>query len=439
MLLGKGGCLFSIPGIIAVEVTKDPPNDLGIGMTKPSPTSVIRILFICHDGEIYGSQQSLLLLATHLPKAGFSVSVSIARPGPLTDRLGELPEVSVFSHRRLQWIKHDPRPAWRRLGDIAALVAGMPGKVSRLCRFIREQQIQVVHTNSVVSLEGAIAARLCGVPHVWHIRELFMEENPKLNPLLGRSWTRRIIDRLSDRVLCISQAVYRQFGPFLSQKEKYRVLYNAMAAEASSHDEEEKALPPKNGHFRIGYIGRLSEGKRFHDLVEALHHLRLENNLLSAPLELVVAGNFVDTPFQERVHGMIREYGLEDSVHLLGYRQDLGPLYETLDVMVVPSLNEPFGRVVIEGMRAGVPCIAANSGGIPEIIEDGETGLLYPPKDVNALRDALRQAMADPDRLAGIREKAGRMVRERFTIEEQIRALTQVYRELVPVVPEERN
>lgn len=398
-------------------------------------TDSIRILYLCHDGDLYGSQQSLTLLLKYLPQEEFQPFVSIARPGPLVERLEAMGHVTVLSHKRLQWFKHDRRNLWQQWGDVAGLLLGSIPKAMKIYRHIRQHDIQVVHTNSVVSLEGALAAKIAGIPHIWHIRELFMEDTPKLVPTFGRAFTRGVIHHLSSRVMCISQAVRNQFGPYLKQApEQYQLLYNALdpeAADAPKIEVTEPELPRKTARYRIGYIGRLSEGKRFHDLLEAFIAMVNEGNVSA---DLVVAGNFVDAPYEQKIQGLIEDSGMKAHIHLLGYRQDLAALYTSMDVLVVPSLNEPFGRVVIEAMMAGVPCIGADSGGIPEIITHQETGLLYPPTDTQALKQLLRTALEQPELRNALLKNAGRMVGTRFTIEAQMNALIESYHAILPPI-----
>ena len=123
--------------------------------------------------------------------------------------------------------------------------------------------------------------------------------------------------------------------------------------------------------------------------------------------------------------------GSDPPVHMLGHLQNLDALYQTLDLLAVPSLNEPFGRVVIESMAKGVPCVAAEAGGIPEIITDGSTGLLFPPTDTAALAERIAECVRDPGRLNTLRAHALREVRDRFNIEAQIRRLDALYQELL--------
>jgi glycosyltransferase involved in cell wall biosynthesis len=402
-----------------------------------------RILYICHDGDLYGSQQSLNLIVKYLPKQAYHCFVTIARPGPLQALLEAYPNTTVLAHKRLQWVKHDPRSFLQRIGDAFKLLILALPRTLHVFNTIRREKINVVHTNSTVSLEGALAAALAGIPHIWHIRELFMEKSPKFHLVLGRRISRWIIERFSDRVICISEAVRSQFGEYAEDDpDKYLVIHNAL--ELPNTEEQIPLLNqsqsdlirtlslaalnmPDSKLFRIGYIGRLSEGKGFHELLEAFSILKQRGVLA----ELAVAGNFVDEAYKARILDAIDENNVRDSVHLLGYREDLTPLYEVINVLVIPSRSEPFGRVVIEAMIQGVPCIGSNAGGIPEIIEDRLTGLLYPPGDTETLADLIEELVDASWKREAIRQNAGRMVRERFNIESQIRTLDECYQSVI--------
>lgn len=402
----------------------------------------VRILYICHDGDLYGSQQSLSLIVKHLPPESYQCFVSVARPGPLCQLLEKLPNTWVLSHKRLQWVKHDPRPLTKRVGDVLNLILLAFPRTLQLLNTIRREKINLVHTNSTVSLEGALAAAVAGIPHVWHIRELFMEPSPKFHMVLGRHLSRWLIARFSDQVICISEAVRRQFGPLLERDpDQFPVIHNALALPDNGalirlSDPQAAILKslalrvlnlPDSRVFRVGYIGRISAGKRLHELLDALALMRGRG----IQAELLVAGNFVDDAYRRLIEDRLESHGLKQAVHMLGYQENLEEVYYAIDTLVVPSLNEPFGRVVIEAMAHGVPCVAANSGGIPEIIEHGETGLLYPPGDVQTLTAMLEDLSVATWKLDAFRQNARRMVGERFNIEAQIRQLDACYQSIL--------
>ena len=181
--------------------------------------------------------------------------------------------------------------------------------------------------------------------------------------------------------------------------------------------------------LRIGYAGRLSQGKGFHDILDTL--LLFRERWPNRPQPFVsVAGSFVVASYRQRIESFVESNALASQVSFLGYQDDMRPWYREIDVLVVPSKNEPFGRVVIEAMAMGIPCIGADSGGIPEIITHGETGWLYATGNPSALADVLDGIYQAPGELEKIYQKAGRMVMERFTIEQQRREIESLYQRL---------
>jgi glycosyltransferase involved in cell wall biosynthesis len=398
-------------------------------MTRSAP---LRVLYICHDGDLYGSQQSLLLLLEALPKDIIQPFVSVARPGPLLERLEAIPGVTILKHKRLQWIKHDHRTVSQQIGDLVSLNWGMATKIPKLKEMMRQHQIELVHTNSVVSLEGALAARQLKLPHLWHIRELFMMASPKLHPILSRQVTQNMVVSLSNKVLCISKAVQQQFEPHLSkQPTQFPVIYNALSphlARSPQHQSQTPKLPQKQTRYRLGYVGRLSEGKRLHDLLEAMAIVEERH---ANWLDLLVCGNFVDDAYEAKIKALMEIRQLRGKVHFLGYQANLEPLYDNIDALVVPSLNEPFGRVIIEAAQAGVPTIAADSGGIPEIVDHGVTGILFPPENPEALADCLLETLENPDVLNTIARNAKEMISERFSIDAQVETILEVYAQVL--------
>ncbi len=389
-------------------------------------------MFICHDGDLFGSQQSLLLILRNLPKRKYQCHVSIARPGPLTEVIKkELPHVLITQHKRVQWVKHDERSWLEIIGDVFSVTLGAVPRVLELSRYIKQHQIDIVHTNSMVSLEGALAAKQANVPHVWHVRELFMLPNPKLHLVLNKETTQRYIDMLSARVFCIAGAVQNQFKSLPDFWEsRYPVIYNALSDDVLNAPLSEPLVFPKASPvFTVGYIGRLSEGKRFHDLLETLAGIKEIDTTLN--FRLLVAGKFVDAPYEKQINNLIEEANLKQEVVMLGYQSDSAAFYKQLDVLVVPSQNEPFGRVLIEAMAYGVPCVGTQSGGIPEIINDESVGYLYPYNenggDKKALAAMLMSLMKNPAQLVPVAKAAKVMVQQRFTAEQQARLIQHQY------------
>ena len=121
-----------------------------------------------------------------------------------------------------------------------------------------------------------------------------------------------------------------------------------------------------------------------------------------------------------------KQAGVAERVHFLGWRSDVPRILQALDLYVQPSVSEAFGLTVVEAAAAGLPIVASDVGGIPEIIEHGVNGLLVPPGDAQALADAIQQLIDDPQRARQLGEAARRTAFERFSAE----AMAAAYMEL---------
>jgi 2-deoxystreptamine N-acetyl-D-glucosaminyltransferase/2-deoxystreptamine glucosyltransferase len=156
---------------------------------------------------------------------------------------------------------------------------------------------------------------------------------------------------------------------------------------------------------RIGYVGRLAEQKRPDLLVEAFGRMRHHC------AQLVIVG---DGPLRRVVHSAVDRSPARDRITVTGFvpHIDVPAVLASLDVLALPSVYEEMGSVLVEAMASGLPVVASRVGGIPDVVEDGETGLLVPPGDADALAAALDELVADPRRrqrfAEASRRRAGR-------------------------------
>jgi glycosyltransferase involved in cell wall biosynthesis len=131
--------------------------------------------------------------------------------------------------------------------------------------------------------------------------------------------------------------------------------------------------------------------------------------------------------YTERLYRYVKENHLEQQVEFWGFRNDIPEILSHLDILVLPSLQEPFGKIVIEAMAMKKPVVASKIGGVPEIVEDGKTGLLVPPADSDAICQALEQFIEDRE----MRERMGlegrKRVEQMFSLEKHVHQLEQVY------------
>ena len=144
---------------------------------------------------------------------------------------------------------------------------------------------------------------------------------------------------------------------------------------------------------------------------------------------LIIGGeDSAESGLAAELQALTRQLGVADHIHFAGHRTDAPRLLLASDLLCfVPTLPEPFGRTLIEGMAAGLPVIGARSGAIPDIIVENETGLLVPPGDVDAQAQAIVQLLADPDQARALGAAGKRRAAAKYSIEQQIKQLTELY------------
>jgi glycosyltransferase involved in cell wall biosynthesis len=171
-------------------------------------------------------------------------------------------------------------------------------------------------------------------------------------------------------------------------------------------------------------VCRLFPEKGPGDLIKALPALRAER----ADVRLVVVGEEMVRGYRDELERLSRDLGVADSVLFTGRRSDVPHLMAAADIYAMPSLHEPFGLVYLEAMAMQLPVVALRSGGAPEVIEDGRTGLLSEPGDIEGLSDHIVTLLRNPDRRLGMGAHGRRRVETRYTAVQMARGVADVYR-----------
>ncbi|MCH8285447.1 glycosyltransferase family 4 protein [candidate division KSB1 bacterium] len=195
-------------------------------------------------------------------------------------------------------------------------------------------------------------------------------------------------------------------------------------------DFKDSKLPP----FQIGFVGRLIPEKGVEDFLSAASVLLPDH----PEIRYIVFGeeiydNVFKGSYTNTVKNIIKTKGLEDCMKLQGFVFPPTKIFSTIDLFLMPSqrIGESCPMVILEAMAAGVPVIATEVGGIPEIVEHGVTGYLIPPKDPQAIADAVEHVINNPEEVKKIVENARRTVKERFDFRENARQFVKIYQELL--------
>jgi glycosyltransferase involved in cell wall biosynthesis len=370
------------------------------------------ILFVHSSAGRYGADRQLLALASGLDRDRFTPVAVLPERGELAGPLEEAGvEVAVAELSILRRAELGPRTAWRLLrADVRELAA-----------LARARDVALVHSNTSVIASGQRLADRLGVPHVLHVRELY----PQV-PLAWPLWRRRLL--AADRLLCVSHAVAAQFF----DSEQVAVVHDGVPGmpERGERSAARSSLGLDDDTFVVAVLGRVSAWKGQDVLARAL----AEEPLASIRAVGLVAGTAwpgVDRP-ATRLDRLREELGLGDRLRSLGFRADVGALLGAVDVVAVPSTRpDPFPNAALEAAEAGVPVVAAAHGGLPEMVRDGETGLLVEPGDPSALAAALRSLADDPGRAGALGAAAAADVAARFSAERMLEAVQAHYTALV--------
>ena len=311
---------------------------------------------------------------------------------------------------------------------IATIAYRLPLSVRRLFKLIRKENIDLVHTNTGVILAPGLAARLAGVPHVWHFRDSFREAPPWLWKIYSR-----YIQMMSDRIIAVSNATAAQF----SDRSKVVVIHNgfsldefAMPSNARSEFRQQRNIGEQD--LVTGCVGRIKWGRKGQEhLIQAAHLLKTRSIISKI---LIVGSPFPGNEIHlERLKELARELDVQDQIVFTGEVTDAKPAYASMDILVLPSAYpEPFGGVVMEAMSMGLPVIATNLGGSLDQVVEGVTGFLVPPADPRALAGRIELLANDPE----LRRKMGAAGRERiienFSLSEMVKKIEAVYDSVVP-------
>lgn len=333
-----------------------------------------------------------------------------------------------------------------------------PGSDLRAYRFLvglfLKERPDIVHTHtSKAGILGRIAARRAGVPavihtphgHVFHSygsgfkTRIFVQAERYCAPYADRLVA--LTPRERDETL--------ELG--IGRPDQWIVIHSGVdfepfeAARGSGSEVRRELEIPEDCPV-IGTVGRLVHVKGQNTLIDAVAQLGPElsrthvllvgaGDLLPALTEQArLLGMEVRTQFPSQTASQLAGDPSLPVIHFTGMRRDVGRYLDAMDVFALPSLNEGMGRVLVEAMAMELPCVGARVSGIPDVIEDGKTGLIVPPADPNALAAALRRLLLD----AGLRRAMGAAGRSRvvpgYSQDEMLRLLEVEYRRLVRVV-----
>ncbi len=348
----------------------------------------LRILHVITPSKLAGAELYMITLAEQLDADGHSNIVLCKRQAD-----------AVIEECRKRDVEVRPARLYGK-ADVSAPF--------RLATQIRKERADIVHTHlSTASLWGGLGARIAGTPSVATVQ--------------GRNTATcfRFVDRLIANSAAVKQHVVQQgIDP-----GRIDVVYNAVDissfARTLSTEEAKRRIGLDPDRLVVGTTAHLSPKKGHTDLLTSARQV----------IDRVPNAHFVflgDGPMRGELTAMAEDLGVASHVTFLGFRRDVAEVMSAYDVFVLASWWEPFGLVLVEAMALGVPVIGTRAGGAPEVVVEGETGLLVPPKDADVLAESIVRLATSPEMRCDM-AAAGPERARTFDIEPLAREVLDVY------------
>lgn len=411
-----------------------------VGITEETPTyRQLRVCYLDHTAKLSGGEIALARLLETIDRSAIDPWVILAEDGSLAERLraaGIQVDIVPLSGTVLDVRKDSVESGiFSKVGLILQVLA-YGFKVAAL---IRTQPVDIIHTNSLKSdIYGMLVSRLCRVPLIWHIRDHI---DVTYLPAFAVKMMRFLAARVPAFVIANSQSTLDQLHLAVAKPGAVvpsgvdphgEVVYDGIAS----------GIPPlasetaSNGPLRIAIVGRLAGWKGQHIFLDAA--AKLVEAGIDAKFLLAGTAMFGEDDYVAELHSQVDRLGLQGKVEFLGHVDPIEAFLPTVSILVHASTSpEPFGQVVIEGMAAGIPVVATDGGGVKETVVHGETGLLVPMGNAQALADALRMLIDRPELRAKLSTKGRQRVLRHFTASITARKVERVYREVLTLAHSE--
>jgi glycosyltransferase involved in cell wall biosynthesis len=296
------------------------------------------------------------------------------------------------------------------------LTASIISSLTRYLKLYRRYAPGLIYANgSRAAIYGGIAGRMMGIPVVWHCR--ISNRDKHLDPILTR---------LCTCIIANSQATAKRFGPTLLSK--IRVVYNGVNIQWLRQKDVSRQDSVHPLEKVILVLARASRWKR-HDLALSAFE-KVASQEERAHLLCLGDKDPLDLKWWKFIQEKATRSPFSDRIHWIGQVDDVRPWLRAAYLLLLTSENEPFGRVLVEAMACGVPVVATRCGGVPEIVRDGQDGLLVEPGHADQMAEAIRKLFKDNilrDRLV----KSALKRAETFSIEDHAKAMHQLFSDII--------
>ncbi|MDD2889793.1 MAG: glycosyltransferase family 4 protein [bacterium] len=352
-----------------------------------------KVLFFDHSAQFGGAERSLLDIISGLKKTDNTFVTSNETILARFKKRG----IRCILFPMPPRIVNKKRNTGINLGGIYIIIK----LILRFINLLRKENPDVVYTNSQKAhLIGGISARILQIPVCVHFRDIFNRN------LFSKIWTVGIY-LIANKLIVISNAVAKQFPA----SGKIKIIYNGIDIKLNSEKRKKQ-----NSCFVVGYAGQIARWKGIEYFIQSAGIIMQKKKI---NIKFVVVGGpiFGDEEYLKELKDLTQKLKLEDSIQFKGVVENAINEISEFDVLVHPSvLPEPFGRVLIEAGALGKPVISTNIGAVPEIVIDGETGILVPVKNASAIAEGIAKLLDNPQFTSLLGQNANKRVKEYFNL-----------------------
>lgn len=390
------------------------------------------------DGTVGGSFFSLLYLVSGLDKSKFNPIVVFHNEHSLLPKYKEAGISTIIVPAYVPVGFKVPRclaPARRLVAPVVSLARKTTNLLNGFfiralfcARFIRQQKVALVHLNNSIirNNDWMLGALLAGVPCVTHERGINNHY-----PLLSR-----ILARHLRAIICISNSVRDNLKKHSIDPGNLATIYNGIDTTTVSPTITKEALFEKHDIYPasriIGVIGNIKPWKGQEVVIRALP--------LIVKCEPAIVCLFVgdiaacDEHYHSHLVRLADEMGVTEKIRFTGYTTNVADYINAMEIVIHSSVDpEPFGRVLIEAMSMSKPVVGSRGGAVPEIIDEGTTGLIFEAGDSASLADAINQLLIAKEKAVEMGKNGGVRVRENFNISTNVRKTEQLYASILDV------
>lgn len=306
------------------------------------------------------------------------------------------------------------------------------GAYLKLWRLLRQLKPDIVHTRNLAALEGCVVAALAGVHgrvHGEHGRDSYDIDGKNRKYIL----LRRACQPFVSRYIPLSHDLEGWLLHTVAiPARKIRQIHNGVESQRFSVPEVKPALSldgfAGDGKIVLGTVGRLQEVKDQLTLIRAFAELLQRNSHYRDRLRLLIVG---DGPMRAEVDALVQQKGVTEQVWIAGARNDIPALMQAMDIFILPSKAEGISNTILEAMASGLPVVATDVGGNPELVVPGSTGVLVPPQDATAMAHAIEQYLLQPQLIATHGQAGRKRIEMEFSMEAMVNRYMAVYDEVM--------